>query len=215
VVLIRRLSGAATPDPGDLGIVNEARDLLAAGGVIVFPTDTVYGLMAASDPVVAARRLNTLKGRAEANPVAALVNQTRSVFALLSELGQDCPFPITRLMPGPLTLVIPHRLCEGRLPASLLSLPYKGIGFRIPVYPALNMLIDGAGGWIMATSANPGGVREGLTLESCLAGLPREAIALAVDGGEVAGTASAVVEFTGSDWRALRTHPRMHQEASA
>lgn len=209
---IRQLSSADAPRASDLAVIEEVGKLLTAGKVVVFPTDTVYGLMAALEPTAAAHKLNRVKGRAEAMPVAALVNASERLLALVAELNKRCSCPLVQLVPGPLTLVIPRELARGVLPSPLLSLPYAGIGFRVPNYPLLNILIERTGDWIMATSANPAGGKEGQSLKSSLQELPQEAVALAVDGGKLEGTASGVIEFTGSSWRILRGHPRLEPE---
>lgn len=198
----------------NVAIVNEGARLLLDGRVIIFPTDTVYGLMAGGEAAMAARTLNRLKKRDESTPVAALVNRSAPLQKVLKELSDRCALPLHELVPGPLTLVISREVAKGALPRPLLALPYATIGFRVPDYPALNALIEKVGGWVMATSANPTGVDAGNTLRSCLSELPHESIALAVDGGDVEGAASAVVDFTGDQPRVLRGHPRLTQNAS-
>ncbi|OPX23826.1 MAG: hypothetical protein B1H03_00380 [Planctomycetales bacterium 4484_113] len=185
---------------------------MAANGIIVFPTDTVYGLMAAGDPAGATRRLNELKGRDQATPVAALVNATAPLLALISDLDEHSPYPLLELVPGPLTLVIPREFTARVLPSALMALPHATIGFRVPSYPPLNALIERAGGWIMATSANPAGRKETATLRSTLEGLPQHTIDLAIDGGMLEGIPSAVVEFINGGWRILRPHPKLPSE---
>ena len=119
-----------------------ARALLA-GGVAIFPTDTVYGIAAHPDHPEALRRVYAIKGRPDGKPVALLAADAEAP----ARLGAAMP-PLARELaahfwPGPLTLVLD---CGGRAE-----------GFRVPDSPLARAIIAAAGGLLRVTSANLSG----------------------------------------------------------
>jgi len=169
--------------------VEEVAAALRGGGLALVPTDTVYGLAASADREGAVRRLYRVKERDESQPTALVA---ASVDVLL-----EC---IPELLPGPYTLVLPnparrYRWLTGSAP--------EAIGVRVPAVegPARELLE--AVGILAASSANPRGGADPPRLED----VPPEFRALAdaeLDVGELPGTASTVLDFTGPEPRVLR-----------
>jgi L-threonylcarbamoyladenylate synthase len=182
---------------------------VAAGAVVVFPADTVYGLGA--DPSTPAGRdaLYELKGRPAHQPTALMVPTVDVLLELLPELPAAAVHAARALLPGPYTLVLPNP--AGRFPW-LCGTNLAAIGVRVPA-------LRGAGGELLdavralaATSANLRGGPEPRRLDDVPREL-REAAAAVVDGGELPGTPSTVIDFTGPEPRVLREGAGSVEEA--
>ena len=179
--------------------IEVAVEAIRAGGLAVLPTDTVYGLAATphrEGPVLALYRL---KRRPVTQPLALVVSDLDVLFECVPELRGRSGAIARALLPGPYTLVLPNPaqrfswLC-GSTPAA--------IGVRVPVLvgpggEALEQL-----GAIAATSANLHGGAEPRRLEDVPAEI-RSACAL-VDGGELPGAPSTVLDLTGAEPRVIR-----------
>jgi L-threonylcarbamoyladenylate synthase len=173
------------------------REALRVGLPVVLPFDTVYGLAAEPEQEASTRRLYELKGRAATQPTALVA---ASVDSLLAHLPEMDPTLAWHLLPGPLTLVVAnpaHRYpwLTGNNPAAL--------GVRVPEVPAPTRAILDDLGAVVATSANLPGGRDPQRLEDVPEEI-RSGAAAAVDGGELPGTPSTVVDLTGEEPRILR-----------
>jgi L-threonylcarbamoyladenylate synthase len=178
--------------------------LLRDGALAVVPTDTVYGIACAAGHAGACARLYALKERPPSQPTAILLG---SVDRLLGEALPDLPDAAAdvcrRLLPGPVTLVVPNP--GGRFPWACGSAPER-IGVRVPVLPEdVAALADGVGG-LVATSANLRGRAAPARLEDVDPAV-RAAAAFAVDGGVLPGVASTVLDVTGAEPVVLRAGP--------
>jgi L-threonylcarbamoyladenylate synthase len=177
-------------------MIDAAVAALRAGRVVVLPTDTVYGLCAEPTEAAAAE-VARLKQRAERQPVALLAG---SVAALLEEVA-ELPEPLLRaLLPGAYTLILPNP--AHRFPWLAGDNP-DAIGVRVPELPAATAAVLGATGPVLATSANLHGGPDPRRLED-VPGQIREACGALVDGGELPGTPSTVLDLTGAEPRILR-----------
>lgn len=181
-------------------MIEAALDALRAGKPILLPTDTVYGLCATpyrEDPV---RRLSRLKGRDEARPLALLAVDVDFLLECVPELRGRSAAIARALLPGPYTLVLPNparrfRWLTGSRPDT--------IGVRVAALPGeAGRLLERAGA-LTATSANRTGEAEPRTL----ADVPEEirrACTVQLDGGELPGVPSTVLDLTGAEARVLR-----------
>ena len=164
---------------------------LRSGGLVAFPTETVYGLGADARNEAAVAALYRAKGRPREHPV---IVHAADFSAAATEWAADIPEVARRLaarfMPGPLTLILPRRLDSPAGPAGGGS----GIALRVPAHPAARALLNEFGGPLAAPSANRFG-RVSPTLASHVAAeFPEEDI-LILDGGACAvGLESAVVD---------------------
>jgi L-threonylcarbamoyladenylate synthase len=186
-------TAAASPDPA---VVAAARAVLAAGGVVGIPTDTVYGL--AVDPwrPGAADRLFALKARPRAVTLPVLVADADGVAPLVASV----PGVAVRLMaawwPGPLTLVLDARPDLG----ADLGGTGATIGVRCPDHAVARALA--AAGPIATTSANRHGAPPVTSAADLAALLP--GVDLVVDAGTCDGRPSTVLDCTGGEPRVLR-----------
>jgi L-threonylcarbamoyladenylate synthase len=172
---------------------------IAAGGVVVFPADGLYGL--ACDPLDAAAigRVHALKGRDDGKPSAVMYFSPLALRELVAGLGPRTAAAASALLPGPVTLVVANP--EQRYP--LACREDRGrLGLRLIAGPLAGAMCP-----IFQTSAN----LSGEPAPSSFADLPAEIVAgadLAIDGGELTGLPSTVVDVTaledGGGWTILR-----------
>jgi L-threonylcarbamoyladenylate synthase len=181
-------------------VSDEAVAAIKAGELVVIPTDTVYGLACTPHDAEPVRVLSELKGRPLDQPIAVVAASVDWLFEFVPELRGRAGVIARRLLPGPYTLVVPNperrfRWLTGTRPDT--------IGVRVPQLARRGRdVLDGVGA-VAATSANRHGGRDPRRLDE----VPREilaAVAAAVDGGDLPGTPSTVLDLTGSDVRVLR-----------
>ncbi|HEX6725697.1 MAG TPA: L-threonylcarbamoyladenylate synthase [Gaiella sp.] len=180
--------------------VDAAVAALRAGRLVVLPTDTVYGLAADGESESAARALYAAKGRDAIQPTAVLFASVDVLVERVPELPARALEAISALLPGPFTLIVEN---PGRRYTWLNAERPDAIGVRIPALTGPGRAVLQAVGAVVATSANlPGGV-DPRRVED----VPSEIAAAAdvvVDGGELPGSPSTVVDLTGADPRVLR-----------
>lgn len=180
--------------------VDATVDAVRGGHVVVLPTDTVYGLCATPHREDAAERVARLKGRDAATPIALLASDVDTLVECVPELSGRVGALVRALLPAPLTLVVPN---PARRFGWLVRARPGTIGVRVPrldgpAREALDRL-----GVVLATSAN----RHGEPAPRRLGDVPaeiREACGALLDGGELPGTASTVLDLTGPEPRILR-----------
>lgn len=192
------------PDP-----LGAAVRWLGAGGLVAYPTETVWGLAAAADSAVGMARLFAWKRRAADSPVAILVDGAAGAEALGCELGPTGRRLAAAHWPGPLTLVVP---CRHAFAAGIARAD-GGVGLRASSHPlaaalARRAIREGVGP-ITATSLNRHGepaARTRADAERLCAGAEAEAPRLLeVDGAEAGGdAASTVVDVCGARPEVLR-----------
>jgi L-threonylcarbamoyladenylate synthase len=171
-------------------LVERAVAAIRAGEPVILPTDTVYGLCAAPDR---AALLPLLKGRPSWIPVALVCADVARLLELVPEARGH-----TTLLPGPFTLIIPNP--AGRFPALGGE---QTIGVRVPVLGgAAGEILDLVGA-VAATSANRHGDPDPRRLEDVAPEI-RLACGAVVDGGELPGVSSTVVDLTGPEPEVVR-----------
>ena len=167
---------------------------LRAGQPVVLPTDTVYGLCADASSPLACLEALALKGRPEGQPAALLCADVDAILDGVPELPEAV---VRNMLPGPYTLVFPN-------PAHRYAwLGEETIGVRVPELPVVTAGIVGAVGPVMATSANAHGGPNPRTVADVPAEI-RAACGAVVDGGELRGVPSTVLDLTGDEPRVLR-----------
>jgi len=180
--------------------VDELVAALRAGGAVLLPTDTVYGLCCDPFHREPVRAMARLKERDESQPVALLAADVDVLRECVPELRGRASRLARRVLPGPYTLILPNP--AGRLPWLSGSNP-GAIGVRVPeLQPAVRAVVDGLGA-VAATSANLHGMADPRGLDD-VSGLIRSACAGELDGGELPGTPSTVLDLTGPEPRVLR-----------
>ncbi|HKY79012.1 MAG TPA: L-threonylcarbamoyladenylate synthase [Anaerolineales bacterium] len=189
--------------------MQRAFETLEAGGVVAFPTDTVYGLGAPAFNAASIERLFAIKGRELTKAIAVLIAEPGELDKVAKGLNQRAMRLAERFWPGPLTLVLPR---HPSLPA-LLS-PNETIGVRVPDHAVARALLAAAGP-MAVTSANLAGGANPRSAEEVLGQLGGR-IELVLDGGQTPGNQpSTVVDLTGAQPRVLRAGPISEEEIRA
>ena len=137
----------------DEAVATAAR-VLAAGGIVVYPTETLYALGADACNAAALQRLMELKVREAGKPVAVLIDGSHMLRGLAAEIAPQAEVLARRFWPGPLTLVLRARAAVS--PA--LTGGGDGIGVRLSSHPAAAALVRALGRPVTASSANPAGM---------------------------------------------------------
>jgi L-threonylcarbamoyladenylate synthase len=180
-------------------IIRQAGEALKLGGLVAFPTDTLYALGANALDAEAVERVFTIKGRHHGKPLSVLVNSVEAA-ARLGELPDGVGVLMESFWPGPLTVVV---RAAGTLPA-VLTAATGTVGLRMPAGPVAQALLAAFGGPIIGTSANKTGgpdPAEAKTVQRAIGGQ----IDLILDGGRVAlGVPSTVIDCTQVPARVLR-----------
>lgn len=182
------------------GEIESAITALRAGEVVVYPTETLYGLGSDAFSTAALDRIFAIKGRDAAKTIALIAHDLDAAFALAREVPETARRLAHVFWPGPLTLVMPA--CDG-LPSALIG-PGGGVGVRVSPHPVARALARALGRPITATSANLSGAPPARTLAQARAMLAGK-VEVFVEGGTLAGGApSTVVECGTGGWRVIR-----------
>lgn len=184
--------------PPDAAGIAEGAAILRDGGLVAFPTETVYGLGARADDAGAVARLFEAKARPQFNPLIVHGFVTKPlIFGYFDETAEALA---DAFWPGPLTLVVPHR---GGI-SDLARAGLDTVGLRVPAHPVARALLEGAGIPVAAPSANPSGRISPTAAAHVLDGLAGRIDAV-IDGGSCAvGVESSIVACTGGPPRLLR-----------
>lgn len=162
------------------------------GGLVVFPTETVYGLGANADDLVAVERLYQAKGRPETKPLTVHLARAELVAGMALEWTPLAAALSRRFWPGPVTLVVPR--LEGGT-----------VGLRVPRHPVAEALLAAAQVPVVAPSANRSGSPPPRTADEVVAAILNGQVDYLLDAGPTPiGEASTVVDCTGASARILR-----------
>jgi L-threonylcarbamoyladenylate synthase len=164
---------------------------IAVGGVAVFPADTVYGLACEPDSKEAVQRLYLLKRRRPERPAAVMFFALDLALAALPELGSRTHGALRALLPGAVTLLLPNParrfpLACGPDPATL--------GVRVPAWPPALAALAAVQWPVLQSSANTSGEADARRLTEVPEAI-RAGADLVLDGGELPGTPSTVVDL--------------------
>ncbi len=166
--------------------------ILRCGGVIAYPTDTVYGLGASMNSAAAVEKVFLVKSRPRHLPLPVLVSSVSEIEQLAASVSPMAYCLIKAFLPGALTLILP---ASGKVP-SYLKTRENTIALRIPAHPVPLALISGIGTAIVGTSANLSGYPNPLTGREVMEQLG-DKIGLVIDGGRCSGTESTIIDVTG------------------
>ncbi len=178
----------------------EAVAALRRGDLVVYPTETLYGLGADATQERALHRLVDLKVRPAGKPISVLISGR----GMLEEIACS-PRPLAerlmaRFWPGPLTLVVAARSGV----SEILTAGSGSIGVRLSSHPAATALVSALGHPLTSPSANPAGAEPPVTIDRAR-GYFGDRIAFYVDGGRLpGGVGSTVVDVTGEEPRIVR-----------
>lgn len=173
-------------------IIREAGKILREGGLVAFPTETVYGLGGNALDAAASEKIYAAKGRPSDNPLIVHIARMEDLERITEEIPKAAQVLAKAYWPGPLTMILPKSS----------AVPYETTGgldsvaVRFPSHPAAQALILAGGGFVAAPSANTSGRPSPTTakhVEEDLSG----AVDMILDGGQVGiGIESTIVDFT-------------------
>jgi L-threonylcarbamoyladenylate synthase len=188
----------SVPAP-ELDRIAEAARVLATGGAVVYPTETVYGLGVDAFDAAALERLAALKVRFGRQPISVLIGDV----AMLRQIAEDIPAAAATLMarfwPGPLTLVLSAR--PGL--SAVLTAASGSIGVRLSSHPIARALVRRFGRPITAPSANPAGRPPATTIDMAR-GYFADRVDLYLDGGRLPGEPASTVVDVRAEMRVIR-----------
>jgi len=188
------------PKAPQADVIGQAVEALRRGGLVAFPTDTLYALGADALAADAVERVLTVKGRARGKPLSVLVPSVEAIAALGVSLTEGVRDVLRAFWPGPLTVVVK---ASGKFP-TVLTAATGTVGLRIPAGAVAQAILAEFGRPVIGTSANKaGGADPGdaKTVQRAIGGQ----IDLILDGGRVAlGVPSTVLDCTAEPARILR-----------
>lgn len=184
--------------------IEQAIAILRRGGVVAFPTDTVYGYAASLQHPAAISRVYTIKGRPEAKAIPILLSTSQALPEVAANISSATQRFADRWWPGALTLIV---AAKPTLPAETITRDATGnetVALRVPASDAAIRIIAGAGGALAVTSANRSGDPPALAAND----IPRQGPSspdFVVDGGVCPlGMPSTIASVTGSALRIFR-----------
>ena len=177
--------------------VIEAVDVLRDGGVLIYPTDTLYGLGANARNRESVKRLREIKGRSRGLVFSVMFSDIEE---LIRYVHIDASYnPALKMLPGPYTFVFPSKK---KLPDGVIG-PGVGLGVRIPDHDLARRIARDFGGPIITTSVNRTG-EPPLTEPSEITEVFGKQVDLFVDSGAIPGTASTIISFMSRPPEVLR-----------
>lgn len=180
--------------------IQQAVEILKAGGLVAFPTETVYGLGANALDAEASAKIYAAKGRPSDNPLIVHIADTADVYKLATEVPEKAVMLMEAFWPGPLTIILPKKdiVPEGTTGG------LQTVALRMPSHPVALKLIKESGLYIAAPSANTSG-RPSPTTAGHVAEDMMGRIDMILDGGPVGiGIESTIVDLTGDTPTILR-----------
>jgi len=175
----------------DAGDIQRLQDCIDGGGVAVFPSDTVYGLCCDPEDEQAAKRLYALKGRPSARASAVMFFALEPALDALGDLEARERIALEALLPGPVTLLLANR---GRRFAAACRSDPATLGLRVPTLPQQLRALSAMPCGVMQSSANLSGEPDARTLAEVPESI-REGADLVLDGGELPGVSSTVIDL--------------------
>jgi L-threonylcarbamoyladenylate synthase len=165
---------------------------IEAGGVALFPSDTVYGLATDPESADGVGRLYELKGRPPERPAAVMFFDLDLALAALPELGERTRSALATLLPGPVTLLVPNP--AHRFPLACGPQPER-LGVRVPALCAQLAPLAVVRRPVLQSSANLSGRADPRRIEDVDASI-RSGADLVLDAGELPGVSSTVVDLS-------------------
>jgi len=172
-------------------ILKETVQRLAQGGVIAYPTETVYGLGVDPFQPEAVKKLYRLKGRLPSNPVSLLIPSPDSLADFVVEVNGKARILMNKYWPGPLTLLF---AAASAVPESVTGGTGK-VGIRISANPFCSALLSKWGKSLVSTSANPSAEPPAMTAIEVMEYF-KKGLNLILDGGRAAGVPSTILDVS-------------------
>ena len=169
-------------------VIGSAAAIISRGGVIAYPTETIYGLGADATNEQAIRKIFEIKGRNFSNPVSLIIGRREDVYPLVRAIPETAQKLMDAFWPGPLTIVFEAAGCV----SPLLTAKTGKIGIRLSGHDGARQIALAAGKPLTATSANLSGLPECATADEVIAQLGDRLDAV-VDLGNTSGTAGSTI----------------------
>lgn len=176
--------------------IEHAVDLIRSGALVIYPTDTVYGLGCDPFNSLAVRKLVDAKQRTKSSLPVLIDTIDRA--GHLGEFNDDARRLAEAFWPGPLTIVLPSKI-----PLPGITSGSGLIGIRIPNHRTAMRLIVGCGGAVVGTSANLSGKKPAKSVDE-IDSILKTRVDLVIDEGPTAGIESTVVRLSRKGWTILR-----------
>ena len=172
--------------------IETAGDILKQGGLVAFPTETVYGLGADALNPEASKKIYAAKGRPSDNPLIVHISNMKALEKITSEIPEKAKKMAEQFWPGPLTMIFPK---SEQVPLETTG-GLETVAVRMPNHPIALALIDAGGGYIAAPSANTSGKPSPTRAEHVALDMDGK-IPMILDGGAVGiGIESTIVDFS-------------------
>ncbi len=181
-------------------VVTKAAETLQAGGVIIYPTDTVYGLGCSINAKDAIERIHLIKGQRRDKPFSFVCSDLKHIseYAHVS----NAAFRVMKhLIPGPYTFILPAARMK-QLPRILVS-KRKTVGIRVPDSKVVLAIVKELGHPILSTSVTVNGGAILNDPEAIVTGF-RNTVDMIIDGGLLTSEPSTVIDFTGEEPKVVR-----------
>ena len=173
--------------------IGKGISILKQGGLVAFPTDTVYGLGACVDIQRAVKRLYQIKQRPRSMALPLLLADTSQISEVAEPVSEVAWLLVRNFLPGALTLVL---LKSSSVP-DIITAGGRTVAVRIPAHPVPVALVEGLGTPIVGTSANLSGKSSSLTADEVYSQFG-DRVDLVIDGGRCpGGKESTIVDVTG------------------
>ncbi|MCR4842057.1 MAG: threonylcarbamoyl-AMP synthase [Eubacterium sp.] len=180
--------------------IEEAAEIIRGGGLVAFPTETVYGLGGNALNPGASADIYAAKGRPSDNPLIVHVADFESVYKITKEAGDTARILAEAFWPGPLTMILPKSDIVPKETTGGLDT----VAIRMPNHPVALELIRRSGGYIAAPSANVSGRPSPTTAQHVVEDMDGRIPAI-IDAGPVGiGIESTIVDLTGEEVQILR-----------
>ncbi len=181
-------------------LIKDAADILKKGGLVAFPTETVYGIGADAFNEKACRRIYEAKDRPPEKSLIVLISDIKDLETVAAEIPEKAEPFIERFWPGPLSIVFKK---NKNLPETVTAGGDR-VAVRLTSHPLLKRLISVAGFPIVAPSANLSGKPSCIKAEDVLSDMEGRADMIIEDDGSLGGKESTIIDVTGDHIRLLR-----------
>jgi len=180
-------------EKADIASIEKAGEILKKGGLVAFPTETVYGLGANALDEDAAAKIYAAKGRPSDNPLIIHIAREESLDTIVTNVSETAKKLIKAFWPGPMTLIFPKKPI---VPYGITG-GLETVAVRMPSHPVALAVVEAGGGYIAAPSANTSGKPSPTKAEHVWEDFEGK-IEMILDGGEVEiGLESTIVDVSG------------------
>lgn len=181
-------------------LLREAGEVLKSGGIVAFPTETVYGLGGDALNKDASRKIYEAKGRPSDNPLIVHIAEVEAMEAIVSEVTEEAKKIAAAFWPGPLTMILPK---SEKVPMATTG-GLDTVAIRLPSHKVARELIKYAGGYVAAPSANTSGKPSPTVAKYVIEDMSGR-VDMIIDGGEVGiGLESTIIDLTVNPPQILR-----------